>query len=122
MKIIIDIPSEFEVDFKTDKLLFSGGNMRRTKKIDNNCIEVIFRDGKPQRVYPNHDWWHIFLRLMQLEDLAEAKEVEPTLYSCTDDIHIVSCPNCNAEYEVEENEVSFFCSHCGQHLIVKEEL
>lgn len=86
--------------------------MRRTKMIKPGCIEVIFKDGKPQRVYPSHDWWHIFLRLSQLEDKAEPMKVT--------DIHVDEyfCPACG-----EENNCGDFgligdryCPKCGQAL------
>lgn len=85
--------------------------MRRTKVIKPGCIEVISKDGKPQRVYPSHDWWHIFLRLSQLEGKVEPLEVT--------DIHVdeFTCPACGAENcTINYRQVPKYCIECGQAL------
>ena len=89
--------------------------MRRTKMINSGHIEVVFKDGKPQRVYPSHDWWHIFLRLSQLEDKAEPMAVH--------DVHIdeFTCPACGSEdTTLDIKQVPKFCRNCGQALYQKD--
>lgn len=85
--------------------------MRCTKVIKSGCIEVISKDGKPQRVYPSHDWWHVFLRLSQLENQVEPLEVT--------DIHVdeFTCPACGHEdTTLDIKQVPKFCRNCGQAL------
>lgn len=85
--------------------------MRKTKVITKNCIEVLYNDGKPQRVYPSHDWWHIFVRMAQLEDLTE-----PMLVSTEYDDEF-TCPNCKAYNDDCYNVRTLkFCPECGQRL------
>lgn len=90
--------------------------MRRTKVISKDCIEVLFKDGKPLRVYPSHDWWHIFVRMAQLEDLAEPKMVT--------DVHVDEyyCPACGSENNCDQKKVEDkYCPNCGQALEQEEQ-
>ena len=91
--------------------------MRRTKVISSDCIEVIFKDGKPQRVYPSDNWWHIFLRLSQLEDRDEPKKF---IYP-VDDQEPYRCQTCNEDVGFNDDyfgdlEITHFCKNCGQRL------
>jgi len=91
--------------------------MRRTKVISKDCIEVIFKDGKPQRVYPSHNWWHVFLRLAELENLQEPKRF---IYP-DDDQERFRCPSCEKGLGFEDDyfgdfDITHFCKNCGQKL------
>ena len=95
--------------------------MRRTKKIDNNSMEVIRKDGTYHTVHPNHEWWHIFLRLTQLEEKEEPK----VMIVPNDDMEPYRCPNCGTDLgftddyfgdvtDIQRN--GRYCQKCGQKL------
>lgn len=97
--------------------------MRRTKIISKECIEVVAGDGKPQRIYPTHIWWHIFLRLAELEDLYEPRAIIVP----EDDQDCYLCPTCGEglgfsdDYMGDVTDIknnARFCQKCGQKLCI----
>jgi len=97
--------------------------MRRTRRISNNGLEVIHKDGGFHSVHPVHNWWHIFTRLAQLEDKEEAKSI----IFPDDDQEPYRCPNCKEDLgftddyfgdltDIREN--GRYCAKCGKKLCV----
>lgn len=95
--------------------------MRRTKRMENNGIEVMHKNGKFHPVQPDHEWYHIFVRMAQLEDKEDTKEIIVP----DDDMDPYRCPSCGNDLgftddyfgdltDIRKN--GRYCQKCGQKL------
>jgi len=97
--------------------------MRTTKRISKDCLEVVFKDSNTQRIYPSHDWWYVFLKLADLEDLQEPKPI----LAPEDDQDYCLCPTCKTDLGFQDDYMgditdiknnTRFCQKCGQRLCI----